>query len=88
MEVGTAVTKEFIQQTHRRTNTDGSKVSKVVGDYALVWKVSVPASDRDEFLTKKNLRKTQALISTLYVCAYLSPTDVLYAREPKYPVAV
>ena len=85
MEVGTAVTKEFIQQTHRRTNTDGSKV---VCDCALVWKVSVPAPDRDEFVTTENLRKTQALIGTLDVCAYLSPSDVLYAREPKYPIAV
>jgi hypothetical protein len=85
MEVAIALTKELIQQTHRRINTDGSKV---VGDYALVWKVSVPASDRDEFVTTNNFRKTQALIGTLDVCAYLSPTDVLCARKPKYPVAV
>jgi len=87
-EARTAAWKEFIQQTHRRTNTDGSKDSKVVGAYALVWRVSVPASDGDAFVTTDNLHKTQALIGTLDVYAYLSPTDMLYAREPKYTVAV
>jgi len=88
-DAGTVVTKEFLQQTLRRsTMPSGGRARKSVGEYALVWRISVPASSRDEFVTTENLRKTNALIGTLDVYSYLSPMDVLYSQEPKYPVAV
>lgn len=83
-DAGTVTTTEFIQQTHRR---EGQRIP-VVGEYALQWRISAPASDRDEFVTTEALRRTSRLVGSLDVFAYLTPTDTLYAQEPKFPVAV
>jgi len=90
---GSVETVEFIRQTHTRrqriTNSTMFPQKKtVVGDYALRWRFSVPASLRDEFVTVADLARTSRLIGSLDILVYLQADTDLYLRAPGKPVGV
>lgn len=92
LTAGSVETVEFIRQTHRRqenVSLSGSSPPKVVvGDYALRWRLSVPASLRDEFVTVTDLARTSRLIGSLDILVYLQPNNDLYFKAPGKPVGV
>jgi len=62
-----------------------------VGDYAINWKLSTPASLKDEFVNVEDLRKTDRLVGRLNVLVYLRPSHPLYvsySRRGPQPVGV
>lgn len=50
------------------------------------WKLSVPQSLRDEFITVDNLSKAKNIQGTLNIFVYLPPTSNLYLKVPSQPV--
>lgn len=60
----------------------------VVTDYCLNWRLTVPASLRDEFITVEDLRRTQTVLGALDVYVYLQPTNDLYLQRPGRPAGV
>ena len=85
---GSVETIEFIEQIHERTDILNNKKSVIKSDYAFDWKLSVPESLRDEFITSENLSKTKILIGNLDILVYLQPTNDLYLKVPAQPVGV
>jgi hypothetical protein len=59
-----------------------------VGDYAVNWKLSVPASQKDEFITVKDLSKSQLILGTVDVLSFFRPSNDLYFKVPKEAAAV
>ena len=53
-----------------------------MGDFAVSWKLTVPASAQDEFITAEDLRRTDRLEGQLRVLVFLRPTHVLYTKAP------
>ena len=59
-----------------------------LGDYALNWKLSVPASGADDFVTVSDLSKSSSLVGDLNILVYPQPTSDLYLKVPKEPAGV
>lgn len=59
-----------------------------LGDYALNWKLSVPASGADTFVTVSDLSSSNSLVGELNIFAYPQPTSNLYLKIPEGPAAV
>ena len=57
----------------------------VLSDYAINWKLSVPQSLNDEFITVDDLRKSTQLVGTLKVISYIQPSNDLYLRTSGQP---
>ena len=55
---------------------------KSVSDFAVSWRLSVPESAQDEFVTAEDLRKSARLVGELRLLVYLHPTHPLYTRAP------
>lgn len=85
---GTVETIEFFKQVHSRQLYNSSRISTVRSDYALNYKLLVPASSRDEFVTVEELAKSNTIIGTLSVLAYFQPTNELYMKIPGKPAGV
>jgi hypothetical protein len=56
-----------------------------MSDYAIRWRLSVPASSRDEFITVENLRRSSEIKGRLDIFVYLQPTNDLYLKVPASP---
>ena len=71
-------------QTLTKTITSSSGEKKqqhpIVGDYAMNWKLSAPASIRDEFIKVSELSSTQVLEGALSIFVYPQPTSDLYLK--------
>ena len=63
------------------------KVSRS-SDYALNWKLAVPAALRDEFINVEDLSRSSTVQGELNVLAYVSPDHPLYSLVPATPAAV
>jgi len=90
---GTVESAEFIRQTHRRVTLDAppsslSSARPVVTDYCLNWRLTVPASLKDEFITVDDLRKTDTVLGALDVYVYLQPSALAYSLRPGRPAGV
>jgi cold shock CspA family protein len=91
---GSVETLEFIRQTHIRNqyNNDTNKNMKrkhiIKSDYALKWKLSVPAALNDTFITVQDLRSSNIIIGTLDILVYVQPTNDLYMTLPGRPAGV
>lgn len=90
---GSVETLEFIRQTHIRNeynnSNKGKKAKKIIkGDYALKWKLSVPAALNDTFITVQDLRSSNEIVGTLDVLVYVQPTNDLYMTLPGRPAGV
>lgn len=101
---GTVESAEFIRQSHRRIDRADSiepgsvsdngnfqnfdHVKPVVTDYCLNWRLTVPASLRDEFVTVEDLRRTTEVVGALDVYVYLQPSNDLYLNRPGRPAGV
>ena len=90
---GTVESAEFIRQTHRRAPLDASPsrldaARPVVTDYCLNWRLTVPASLKDEFITVDDLRKTDTVLGALDVYVYLQPSSPAYSLRPGRPAGV
>ena len=95
---GTVETAEFIRQTHWRTDFsdaaerfDKSEIMRskpAVTDYCLNWRLTVPASLKDEFVTVEDLRRTPVVLGALDVYVYLQPSNNLYIKRPGRPAGV
>jgi len=86
---GTVETIEFFTQTHKKRPKSGSDKEVVTtGDYAMNWKLSVPASQKDEFITVLDLSKSPIIIGTLDVLTFFQPTNDLYLKLPKEAAGV
>jgi hypothetical protein len=88
VNAGTIETIEFIKQIHKRENNNDNKIEVSYSDYALNWKISVPESSRDEFITVDKLRQTKKLIGSLDILLYIQPTNDLYIKVPAKPAGV
>ena len=84
---GTVETAEFIRQTHHRLD-DTKDARPVVSDYCLNWRLTVPESLKDEFVTVEDLRRTPLVLGSLDVYIYLQPSNKLYAARPGRPAGV
>ena len=78
----------ILSQTHRRNENNSTKEVKSVTDYALHWKLSVPGSSRDEFVTIEDIRQTTTISGTLDVLTYIQPTNDLYLKVPAAPAGI
>lgn len=67
---------------------DPLSFAPVVTDYCLNWRLTVPASLRDEFITVEDLRRTETVLGALDVYVYLQPTSDLYLQRPGRPAGV
>ena len=89
---GSVETLEFIRQTHIRNeykSNKGRKTKKIIkGDYALKWKLSVPAALNDTFITVQDLRSSNEIVGTLDVIVYVQPTNDLYITLPGRPAGI
>ena len=91
---GSVETLEFIRQTHIRNqyNNDSNKIMKrkkiIKSDYALKWKLSVPAALNDTFITVQDLRSSNVIVGTLDILVYVQPTNDLYMTLPGRPAGV
>jgi hypothetical protein len=59
-----------------------------IGDYAINWKLSVPAAQKDEFITVKDLSKSPLLLGTCEVLSFFRPSNDMYLKVPKEAAAV
>lgn len=53
-----------------------------MGHYAVNWKLSAPASLKDQFVTVEDLRQTDRLEGQLNIFVYLKPSSDLYVKLP------
>ena len=60
----------------------------VIGDYAVNWKLSVPASLKDQFVTVEDLSKSDLLIGSLNIYVYFQPNNKYYMLVPAKPAGV
>lgn len=75
-----------MSQTH--TRSDAGFSTPIVTDYAVNWKLFVPASQRDEFVTVEDLARTDTLVGTLNFLVYFQPSNDLYFLEPGSPAGI
>lgn len=76
----------LLMQKHTRFDGGDNPKSYIsYSDYAIRWRISVPASSRDEFITVENLRRSTELTGRLDIFAYLQPTNDLYFKVPAIP---
>lgn len=84
---GAVDSTEYFIQTHYRRSADGFN-SKLISEYALNWKLYVPESQRDEFVTIDELRKSNSLVGQMNILLYLRPTSDLYFLAQGIPAGV
>jgi hypothetical protein len=84
---GSVDTVEFIRQTLHRHLADGT-TKKEVTEYALNWKLAVPASLKDEYIEIEKLSRTNRVLGSLDVLVYLPSTSDLYNQVPATPAGV
>eukprot|EP01038_Epipyxis_sp_PR26KG_P006582 gene6582-9048_t len=86
---GVVESLEFFRQTHRRSlKSNPLKISTTVSDYAINWRLSVPESLKDEFVTVQDLSKTNILVGQLNILAYFQPSSEFYFKVPAQPAGV
>eukprot|EP01041_Mallomonas_annulata_P000401 gene401-728_t len=86
---GTIDTTELIEQIHyRKFLNDSKKPERTVGEYALHWKLSIPASLRNEFVPLEEFGNTQSLVGSLDIYSYIQPSNDLYMKIPGQPAAI
>jgi len=85
---GTVETAEFVRQIHRREENFAQSPVLTVTDYCLNWRLTVPASLKDEFVTVEDLSRTPLILGALDVYVYLQPSNNFYLERPRRPAGV
>mmetsp|Transcript_16066 Transcript_16066/g.16196 ORF Transcript_16066/g.16196 Transcript_16066/m.16196 type:complete len:360 (+) Transcript_16066:38-1117(+) len=88
---GSIQTIEFFRQSHRRHVYNSSVQPQPrtrVDDYALSWKLSIPAALRNEFVSTEELSSSKQLVGSLDILGYLPPSNDLYLEVPAEPAVV
>lgn len=85
---GIVETNEFVRQTHTRRDIVSGTSERIIGDYAINWKLSVPEGLRDQYITEYDLSKASRVIGKLEVAVYLQPTNDLYLKLRGKPAGV